>query len=159
MGKKWHAHHFVCARCTKGFPDGKYFEKNDKPYCNTCFAEMGTDCKSCGKAITSNGISAMGSQFHKDCFGCQVCKKPFGPNFYQHEGLPFCEVHYLEKMGIPICGGCNQPISQGQFLQVMGKKWHPQHFVCSMCTSPLKPDYKTKDNKPYCPGCFSGINF
>jgi paxillin len=123
--------------------------QDGKPYCAKCFKGSGVVCKACKKPVVSNNaVAALDGVFHKECFGCQACKKPFGPGFYNFEGLPYCEKHYLEKMGIPICGGCNQPITQGQFLTALNKKWHPEHFVCTFCMSPLKPDFKVRNYAP-----------
>jgi hypothetical protein len=61
-------------------------EKDGKPYCTKCFKNAGVSCKACKKSIASNAVQAMDGYFHKECFGCPVCKKPFGPGFYAFEG-------------------------------------------------------------------------
>lgn len=73
-------------------------------------------------------------------------RQPFGQGFYQHEGLLYCEQHFFEVAKIIRCAGCQQPIV-GQCLTALGKQWHPDHFVCSLCTNPLAPDYKVNQKE------------
>ena len=83
--------------------------------------------------------------------------QPFGPGFYQHEGLPYCEPHYLHKLGVPLCGGCNEAIKTGPAINALGKKWHPEHFVCSFCMTPLSSGYQESDGKPFCQTCYGNM--
>jgi paxillin len=36
-GKKWHPDHFVCCTCNGPFPNGQFFERDGKPYCERDF--------------------------------------------------------------------------------------------------------------------------
>ncbi|XP_069741967.1 paxillin-like isoform X2 [Narcine bancroftii] len=40
MGRRFHPEHLVCAFCLKQLGKGIIKEKNDKPYCNTCFNKL-----------------------------------------------------------------------------------------------------------------------
>lgn len=82
--------------------------------------------------------------------------QPFGKGFCQADGFPYCEKHYLEKMGIVICGGCQKPI-RDEYVEALGKKWHPEHFRCSFCMKALDPTYKENDGKAYCANCYKDI--
>jgi hypothetical protein len=156
LERKWHPEHFVCVVCGNGFPDGKFFDKDNLPYCEKDFRAKFMTCKSCKQPITGKAITALNSVWHPEHFSCQICRKPFGQGFYQHEGLLYCEQHFYEVAKVIRCAACQQPIV-GQCLTALGKQWHPEHFVCSLCTNPLAPDYKEKDNKAYCPRCYQQL--
>jgi paxillin len=158
MGSAWHPDCFVCTLCGGGFPNGRYCEYENRPFCESCFKSKFAVCRSCKQPIQGTDyIQALDAMWHPEHFACQTCRKPFGPNFYQHEGLIYCEQHYLDVMNVPRCGLCNEPIS-GKVLSALGKNWHPDHFVCGLCTTPLGPDYKSKGDKGYCRKCFVNID-
>jgi paxillin len=67
-----------------------------------------------------------------------------------------CETHYHSKRG-SLCAGCQKPIS-GRCVTAMGKKFHPEHFVCSFCLNQLnKGTFKEHESKPYCHKCFTKL--
>ena len=40
---------------------------------------------------------------------------------------------------------------QGNFINAMGKNWHPLCFKCTACAKPLTPPhFFEKNGKPYC---------
>lgn len=84
----------------------------------------------------------------------QDCHQPFGGrSFFDHEGLPYCETHYHAKRG-SLCASCQKPIT-GRCITAMGKKFHPEHFVCAFCLKQLnKGTFKEQNDKPYCHPCF-----
>ncbi len=52
------------------------------------------------------------------------------------------------------CAGCKRVIS-GQFVQALGRDWHPQCFVCRVCGRPLgNAPFKVQDNQPYHQRCY-----
>jgi len=156
IGRRWHPEHFVCTICGSSFSDGKYFEKDGKPYCDKDYKTKFLNCRSCGQPITGEAVTALGAMWHSEHFSCQVCRKPFGQNFFQNEGLIYCDKHYYELMKIPRCNSCAQPIT-GKCLSALGKQWHPDHFICGLCTTPLGPDYKSQGDKGYCPSCYDNL--
>jgi len=96
LNSNWHPSCFVCTNCLGPFPDGVFFERDGRPFCNTCFsAVFAPRCKSCGQNITGNCVNAMGAQWHPEHFVCQYCKRAFaGGLFFEIAGLPYCEPHY-----------------------------------------------------------------
>jgi hypothetical protein len=75
LGQKWHPEHFVCTVCGSGFPDGKYFDKDNQPYCEKDFRAKFMTCKSCNQPITGKAVTALNSVWHPEHFACQVCRK------------------------------------------------------------------------------------
>eukprot|EP01121_Diplochlamys_sp_Union-15-3_P012303 TRINITY_DN366_c0_g1_i1.p1 TRINITY_DN366_c0_g1~~TRINITY_DN366_c0_g1_i1.p1 ORF type:complete len:272 (+),score=36.65 TRINITY_DN366_c0_g1_i1:107-922(+) len=98
---KFHPQCFVCKVCGSGFPSGEYFEKDNQPYCKDDYMrQFANTCKMCNRAIQGECLQALGSNWHPQCFGCPTCRKPFGPNFYEHDGFAYCETHFLEVKGV-----------------------------------------------------------
>jgi len=93
-------------------------------------------CRSCNTPIKGDCVNALGSQWHTEHFNCQTCQKSFaGSTFYEFEGLPYCEIHYHQQTG-STCASCQQPITSAS-VSALGKKWHPEHFVCGFCMNQL----------------------
>jgi len=56
-----------------------------------------------------------------------------------------------------ICAGCSKPVS-GRVVQALGKKWHPEHFVCTFCMNPLPGgNYTENSGKAYCKPCYAKL--
>ncbi|KAF9902109.1 hypothetical protein EC991_005278 [Linnemannia zychae] len=52
--------------------------------------------------------------------------------------------------GLFVCASCEEPIS-GTMITAMGKRWHSDHFVCTVCDLNLEHvQFFHKDGEPYC---------
>uniref|UniRef100_A0A8C8GLY6 Paxillin b n=1 Tax=Oncorhynchus tshawytscha TaxID=74940 RepID=A0A8C8GLY6_ONCTS len=155
LDKTWHPEHFFCAQCGSFFGPEGFHEKDGKAYCRKDYFDMfAPKCGGCARAILENYISALNSLWHPECFVCRECFTPFvNGSFFEHDGQPYCEVHYHEQRG-SLCSGCQKPIT-GRCITAMGRKFHPEHFVCAFCLKQLnKGTFKDQNDKPYCQGCF-----
>ncbi|XP_047438876.1 titin-like isoform X2 [Mugil cephalus] len=155
LDKTWHPEHFFCAQCGAFFGPEGFHEKDGKAFCRKDYFDMfAPKCGGCARAILENYISALNSLWHPECFVCRECFTPFiNGSFFDHEGQPYCESHYHERRG-SLCSGCQKPIT-GRCITAMGKKFHPEHFVCAFCLKQLnKGTFKEQNDKPYCHGCF-----
>uniref|UniRef100_A0A8C3A5U7 Paxillin a n=1 Tax=Cyclopterus lumpus TaxID=8103 RepID=A0A8C3A5U7_CYCLU len=155
LDKTWHPEHFFCAQCGAFFGPEGFHEKDGKAFCRKDYFDMfAPKCGGCSRAILENYISALNSLWHPECFVCRECFTPFiNGSFFDHEGQPYCESHYHEHRG-SLCSGCQKPIT-GRCITAMGKKFHPEHFVCAFCLKQLnKGTFKEQNDKPYCQGCF-----
>uniref|UniRef100_A0A8C4XFK2 Paxillin b n=1 Tax=Erpetoichthys calabaricus TaxID=27687 RepID=A0A8C4XFK2_ERPCA len=156
LDRTWHPDHFFCAQCGAFFgPEGMFHEKDGKAYCRKDYFDMfAPKCGGCARAILENYISALNSLWHPECFVCRECFTPFiNGSFFEHDGQPYCEVHYHERRG-SLCSGCQKPIT-GRCITAMSKKFHPEHFVCAFCLKQLnKGTFKEQNDKPYCQNCF-----
>jgi paxillin len=153
LGKKWHMEHFICTQCLNGFPDGSFFERDARPYCEKCFTgAFAPRCAGCNQAVQGASINALGQQWHPNCFVCQYCQRAFTGSFYDIGGKPYCDLHYHQQTG-GLCAGCNKAVT-GKCIDALGKKWHPEHFVCAFCMNPLAAGNFTENaNKAYCREC------
>ncbi|KAK1156556.1 paxillin-like isoform X1 [Acipenser oxyrinchus oxyrinchus] len=155
LDRTWHPEHFFCAQCGAFFGPEGFHEKDGKAYCRKDYFDMfAPKCGGCARAILENYISALNSLWHPECFVCRECFTPFvNGSFFEHDGQPYCEVHYHERRG-SLCSGCQKPIT-GRCITAMGTKFHPEHFVCAFCLKQLnKGTFKEQNDKPYCQNCF-----
>ncbi|XP_016096561.1 calphotin-like [Sinocyclocheilus grahami] len=155
LDRTWHPEHFFCAQCGSFFGPEGFHEKEGKAYCRKDYFDMfAPKCGGCARAILENYISALNALWHPECFVCRECFIPFvNGSFFEHEGQPYCEAHYHEHRG-SLCSGCQKPIT-GRCITAMGKKFHPEHFVCAFCLKQLnKGTFKEQNDKPYCQNCF-----
>jgi hypothetical protein len=113
----------------------------------------GPPCAACEETIIGAVTNALDKQYHPDCFACVSCQTPFGEGeFLVHEGQPFCDACFNELFAVR-CVTCSQPVT-GRCIEVGEKKYHPEHFCCSSCGTPLagKP-YKEDDGDVFCAAC------
>ncbi|GAN11163.1 transforming growth factor beta-1-induced transcript 1 protein-like isoform X2 [Mucor ambiguus] len=97
LGKHYHEGHFCCSACGTPFGDHSAFMvHNDKPYCQEDYMKMcGKKCNGCGEYISGEYINALDKEWHKPCFICTDCKRPFtGGSFLVRDNMPYCEQHY-----------------------------------------------------------------
>eukprot|EP00727_Mastigamoeba_balamuthi_P009290 m51a1_g4984 putative transforming growth factor beta-1-induced transcript 1 protein isoform x2 (187) ;mRNA; r:77633-78490 len=164
FGMHWHPNHLLCAVCGKDFSDGsKCMEGPDGyAYCTADYEEAFTPkCAGCQKPIEASDakVEAMDAAWHNECFKCPRCAQPFeGMSFFPgDDGLPYCERHYYEKMGM-FCCVCEMPITGGKRIRVGELSFHPEHFCCSFCKRNLAGlQYKSKNGKPFCVKCHTQL--
>jgi len=158
LEQTFHPEHFVCAHCGCQFDvDDGFHEKDGKPYCKNDFFDLfANKCAGCNLPITANYITALGVQWHPDCFVCSDCHCPFGNGkFFEIDGLPYCEIHYHARRG-SLCAVCREPII-GKCTTAMFRKFHPEHFTCTYCLKVLTKSFKEENDKPYCFDCFDKL--
>lgn len=158
LEQTFHPEHFVCAHCGCQFDaDDGFHEKDGKPYCKNDFFELfANKCAGCNLPITANYITALGVQWHPDCFVCSDCHCPFADGkFFDIDGAPYCEIHYHARRG-SLCAVCRQPII-GKCTTAMFRKFHPDHFTCTYCLKVLTKSFKEENDKPYCHDCFDKL--
>ncbi|XP_017694972.1 PREDICTED: leupaxin [Lepidothrix coronata] len=154
LDQTWHPEHFFCAHCGKVFGDEGFLERNGKPYCCQDFLAMfAPKCQGCERPVTDNYLSALQGVWHPECFVCTECLSGFsGGSFFELEGRPYCELHFHRRQGT-ICHGCGRPVT-GRCITAAGRKYHPEHFVCTYCLGRLqKGTFREWGDKMYCQAC------
>uniref|UniRef100_A0A8C2U637 Leupaxin n=1 Tax=Coturnix japonica TaxID=93934 RepID=A0A8C2U637_COTJA len=83
----------------------------------------------------------------------QDCMSSFtNGSFFELEGRPYCELHFHQRQG-SVCHGCGRPIT-GRCITAAGRKYHPEHFICSYCLGQLhKGTFRERGDKMYCQPC------
>ncbi|XP_055082298.1 actin-binding LIM protein 3-like [Periophthalmus magnuspinnatus] len=93
-------------------------------------------CARCGEACRGEVVRVKSSHFHVHCFTCQVCGCDLVQSgFFHHSGEYICTEDYQRLYGTQ-CDSCEQYIS-GEVVSALGRTYHPQCFVCSLCRSPF----------------------
>lgn len=126
-----------CAKCNKPFQDGESF------------------------------LTAIDNDWHKDCFVCGFCNKPF-PNIFLDiflESGTHIPLHKdcqrkKEQQGADKCGVCGKPLLSGETVVSIGdgqQQYHQECFTCAKCRKPLfgggSANFVKSNNKPYHVGC------
>ena len=142
LDKTWHPDHFACAICDKSLNGQLFYERDDEPYCETCFRrQFSPKCASCGEPIAGPYMTALDTIWHPHHFVCATCGRPFaGSQFLTHEGQPYCETCYHREFS-PQCAVCAQPITDEYIETYWGDQYHTRHKdelpACSGCDRPI----------------------
>ncbi|XP_055344787.1 transforming growth factor beta-1-induced transcript 1 protein-like [Paramacrobiotus metropolitanus] len=96
LEKSWHPQCFVCNGCRKEFTEKSFHTRDDKPYCDACYADkFAPKCTGCTKPISGSYVTALEGPWHAACFVCHECRQPFEKgSFYDVEGKPYCKKDY-----------------------------------------------------------------
>ncbi|KAK2879384.1 hypothetical protein FQN49_000927 [Arthroderma sp. PD_2] len=113
-GSTWHAGHFFCAECGDPFtPATPFVEKEGFAWCIRCHSRRtASKCKACKKPVLEDVVvSALGGQWHEECFRCHECQGSFGPDgrFFVRQGKPKVNSRGRQIGGpieLPVCEPC-----------------------------------------------------
>ncbi|VDD81776.1 unnamed protein product [Mesocestoides corti] len=157
MGYFWHPEHFFCQGCHTPFVENATaHEHHGKVFCPDCYYSRCSErCGGCGRPIIDTYITALEQPWHEECFKCKDCGMNLtGQNFCTEGGSLYCEKHHRRNSGM-ICTACQEPITGSRCINALGKRYHPQHFVCTYCLRQLSTGtFKERLGKPYCDPCF-----
>ncbi|KAI0362419.1 hypothetical protein OH77DRAFT_50535 [Trametes cingulata] len=149
----------VCLRCEKVIDDGRWIQvEGGRVLCDKCWKNMYLPkCRRCNKTIEKQAVSSSDGQlkgkYHKECFSCFTCEKPFpDKTFYVFDGKPYCAYHYHEENN-SLCAAarCGQPIEGPCAVSHAGDRYHPEHLLCEYrgCTERLV-EYYELDGRMLC---------
>lgn len=164
---------------TKGVPISTSQTHNGRPERPERASRRDQQCDACGKPMTGQFVRALGVVFHLDCFRCRDCDKVVAAKFFpateemsssspagssgSHEGkqssptaatsgklFPLCETDYFRRLDL-ICANCGGAL-RGSYITALGKKFHVEHFTCSICPTVFGPQdsYYEHDGKVFC---------
>ncbi|CAG8605244.1 10611_t:CDS:2, partial [Ambispora leptoticha] len=102
LGKSWHNGHFFCRECGEPFADGGFMVNDGFPYCKKDWVKLfAPKCKGCTQPINGEYVNALKGMWHRDCFVCAACEKPFNSSFfYVHNEKPYCDSHYRQILAL-----------------------------------------------------------
>ncbi|OSD08581.1 hypothetical protein PYCCODRAFT_1441435 [Trametes coccinea BRFM310] len=149
----------ICIRCERVIDDGRWIQmEGGNVLCDKCWKNMYLPkCRRCNKTIEKQAVSSSDGQlkgkYHKECFSCFTCEKPFpDKTFYVFDGKPYCAYHYHEENN-SLCAAarCGQPIEGPCAVSHAGDRYHPEHLVCEYrgCTERLV-EYYELDGRMLC---------
>ncbi|KAF9564414.1 hypothetical protein CPC08DRAFT_705366 [Agrocybe pediades] len=145
----------TCVRCENVIDDGRWVSVGaDMPaskaggvLCEKCWKGMYLPkCRRCNLPIEKQAVSSSDGQlkgkYHRECFNCHVCNKPFpDKSFYVYDGKPLCAYHYHEAND-SLCAAalCGQPIEGPCAVSHTGDRYHPEHMTCEFYADDLDRD-------------------
>ncbi|PPQ91414.1 LOW QUALITY PROTEIN: hypothetical protein CVT25_014302 [Psilocybe cyanescens] len=128
----------TCLRCAKAIENGRWISVDSGGVlCESCWKNMYLPkCRRCSLPIEKQAVSSSDGQlkgkYHKECFNCHICHKPFpDQSFYVYDGHPLCAYHYHEAND-SLCAAarCGQPIEGPCAVSHTGDRYHPEHMTC-----------------------------
>jgi len=148
MGQNFHEGHLNCHICSRDLSDVPFQWYKERSYCFDCYKKghgIRPMCAHCNEPImTSTYTQALGKHWHPDHFVCTVCGVGFPDgSFYNFEGKPYCIKHQNRGKELPRCGMCDSPISDPNYIEALGRKWHSHHFCCDICGIQLLGQFVT----------------
>ncbi|CEI94546.1 hypothetical protein RMCBS344292_08755 [Rhizopus microsporus] len=110
-------------------------------------------CSKCNLPLGDQLVKALDGAFHPNCFTCWDCQIPVASCYLPHPtepGKPLCERDYFKRLEL-VCAECDEPL-RGTYIIALDKKYHPNHFTCSDCSTVFGPDdsYYEHDGQVYC---------
>lgn len=162
-GMVWHQRCFVCAQCFQPFPEGVFFEFEGRRYCERDFQVLlAPQCHKCKEFIMGRVIKAVGTNWHPDCFKCQLCEKTLADvGFVRNNKRSLCkECHEKEKirlLGKNVCFNCRTVVEENDYLKFKGEVFHAFHFNCKTCGIELNSVAREKDKELYCLRCYDKL--
>ncbi|XP_075058905.1 four and a half LIM domains protein 5 isoform X2 [Mixophyes fleayi] len=163
-GGNWHETCFVCQSCQQPLGIQPFIPKLSSLFCVPCYEkQFATQCKSCKKAITTEGISFQDQPWHSECFVCTSCKRKLaGEKFTSKDEAPYC-LDCFSNLYAEKCAACLKPITGqggGKYISFEDRQWHSDCFKCAKCTMSLVGQkFLTQHNDMYCPKCGHDIDF
>jgi len=110
-----------------------------------------TLCASCNKPLSTANktFEDDGFFYHDTCFTCDKCSTHLSSGKYtEMDGERLCS----KCMPQETCQSCGYAIATDSSMEVDGKIWHKECFVCVSCRAPLKKFFE-KDTQFYCDTC------
>ncbi|KAJ2704947.1 Transforming growth factor beta-1-induced transcript 1 protein [Coemansia spiralis] len=112
-------------------------------------------CETCHEPLGDEYVNILGRRFHVMHLVCDDCSMPLyalggylqdpngGSKFY-------CQRDYLQRFS-PACHACSVQITLGEMVVALGRTYHSECFVCSICQSPFAGDMCYEHNsQPLC---------
>jgi hypothetical protein len=100
----------VCAVCGQQFQNGKYFEHENKAYCEEHFYALSSEkCAQCGRGIKEQElVRVQGKVYHSGCLSCHFCGISLTGNnksIFSKENNVYCREDYL-NLFVKRCTAC-----------------------------------------------------
>ena len=160
IGRSFHSKCFTCIRC--GDSDSTlemFLTIYGFPYCKNCFNELQDNfpkCLTCKKVILPTHehreFFFRGKKYfvhYPDCIKCTYCPSQlhsksccvyeFTENDDDNVQQQLVCKDCFDSANKKICASCNRPIFDAG-ARMENIFWHTEHFICSVCKQPLKPN-------------------
>ncbi|XP_042636055.1 zyxin isoform X1 [Catharus ustulatus] len=144
LDRLFHVECFTCFKCEKQLQGQQFYNVDEKPFCEDCYASTLEKCSVCKQTITDRMLKATGNSYHPQCFTCVMCHTPLeGTSFIvDQSNQPHCVDDYHRKYA-PRCSVCGEPImpepGKDETVRVVAleKNFHMKCYKCEDCGKPL----------------------
>nr|CAI5868496.1 unnamed protein product [Callosobruchus analis] len=117
---------------------------------------VNSNCSGCLNIIEEEEfVSALGQEWHIDCFRCSACDASLSNWYFEKDGLLFCKDDYWARYG-EACQQCTQIIT-GPVMVAGEHKFHPECFGCCSCSAFIGDGDSyalVERSKLYCGQCY-----
>ncbi|XP_016158898.1 PREDICTED: filamin-binding LIM protein 1 isoform X4 [Ficedula albicollis] len=146
MRKQYHPDCFTCRTCHRLLAGQRYFQRDGRPTCDTCFQATLEKCAKCQELITEHIVRALGKGYHPSCFSCAACGRAMGTESFavDEQGDVYCVPDFYRKYAA-VCSACERPIvpHEGEDtykIECLGRSFHESCYRCESCRMPLSPE-------------------
>ncbi|KAF4794980.1 Zyxin [Turdus rufiventris] len=137
LDRLFHVECFTCFKCEKQLQGQQFYNVDEKPFCEDCYASTLEKCSVCKQTITDRMLKATGNSYHPQCFTCVMCHTPLeGTSFIvDQSNQPHCVDDYHRKYA-PRCSVCGEPImpepGKDETVRVVAleKNFHMKCYKC-----------------------------
>uniref|UniRef100_A0A6G1RHJ2 Filamin-binding LIM protein 1 n=1 Tax=Hypotaenidia okinawae TaxID=2861861 RepID=A0A6G1RHJ2_9GRUI len=146
MRKQYHADCFTCRTCHRLLAGQRYYQKDGRPTCDTCYQATLEKCAKCQGVITERIVRALGKGYHPGCFSCTACGRAIGTESFavDEQDEVYCVTDFYRKYAA-ICSACEHPIIPREDkdtykIECLGRSFHESCYRCESCGTPLSPE-------------------
>ncbi|XP_065506162.1 filamin-binding LIM protein 1 [Caloenas nicobarica] len=146
MQKQYHADCFTCRTCHQLLAGQRYYQKDGRPTCDTCYQATLEKCAKCRGLIVDHVVRALGKGYHPGCFSCSACGRAIGTESFAlgERDEVYCVTDFYRKYAA-VCSACEQPIVPGEDkdtykIECLGRSFHESCYRCESCGTPLSPE-------------------
>ena len=148
-----HTHKHTHSHTQTNRYDAKYFLRDDKRWCRSCFVDKYAKhtCAGCLEPLMPDvsPVQACGKLWHPEHFVCVNCDTHLGDgkvDYVEEDGDPYCAPCF--ETLYRTCPGCKMLISDNELNQCLKAPpvpgvWHAEHFRCAApgCKKKLDGSY------------------
>lgn len=164
MKRQYHAQCFTCRTCRCQLAGQSYYQKDGRPFCESCYQDTLEKCGKCGEVVREHIIRALGRAFHPACFTCVTCARCIGDESFALDSQDevYCLDDFYRKFA-PVCSICENPIiprdGKDAFkIECMGRNFHENCYRCEDCrillsVEPTDQGCYPLNNRLFCKPC------
>ncbi|ESN98607.1 hypothetical protein HELRODRAFT_106874 [Helobdella robusta] len=146
LSQLYHTSCFTCCKCGVGLKNVPFYSADGQSFCEKCHLMSLPKCDTCLKPIADRVLTAVGKNYHPDCFCCVVCNSSLDntPFTVDNSGQPHC-IEDFQKKYSPRCDGCSGLIvpdensGKATRVTILNMNFHVACYKCQDCKVLLTP--------------------
>ncbi|XP_054031617.1 filamin-binding LIM protein 1 [Dryobates pubescens] len=136
LRKLYHAGCFTCRSCQRPLAAQRYYQRDGRPICDSCYQATLEKCAKCQGLIVERIVRALGKGYHPGCFSCSACGRAIGTESFAVDEWDevYCVPDFYRKYAT-VCSACELPIIPGQDkdtykIECLGRSFHEGCYRC-----------------------------